>query len=115
MAPTQEQKDKNPRKFTTGAVRDQDTDKENYLDSVSWVALKRYAKYQNSATKGRYEDGNWRLGIPIKEYEKSMMRHIQKYLSNKYDGTNIEPEVDHLAAAWFNLQGIIHEEEKLKK
>lgn len=106
---------KSNRKFKSGAVRDTDEGKENYLDSISWPSLKRYSLYQNAAAnKHSYPLGNWKLGIPIEEYEKSLMRHLQKYLSNKYDGTNIEPNVDHLAAAWFNLQGIIHEEEKLK-
>ena len=103
-----------PRQFNTGALRDNDDSKENYIGAVSFIALKRYAHYQTDAAK-RYPDGNWRKGIPIEEYEKSLMRHLQKYFSNKYDGTNFEPNVDHLAAAWFNLQGIIHEEEKAKQ
>lgn len=63
----------------------------------------------------KYGRGNWRKGIPIESYEQSLLRHIQKYLVNKYDGAGLEPEIDHLAAALFNLQGIIHEEEKLKQ
>lgn len=104
---------KEDRIFKTGAIRDNDAGKEDYINSVSFLALKRYAKYQNEACERRgYPKDNWRKGIPIEEYEKSMMRHLQKYFSNKYEGTNIEPEIDHLMAAWFNLQGIAHEEEK---
>jgi hypothetical protein len=101
------------REFSSGAVRDVDTSKEDYIESISWITMRRYAFYMKSM-EDRYGRGNWIKGIPIEEYEKSMMRHIQKYLSNKYYGTDIEPEVDHLSAAMFNLQGIIHEEEKLK-
>jgi len=103
------------RSFETGAVRDTDEGKESYIDSVSFLALKRYALFQKNACEKRgYSKDNWRKGIPIKVYEESLMRHLQKYLSNKYEGTNIEPDVDHLGAAFFNLQGIMHEEEKLK-
>ena len=65
------------------------------------------------AQEVKYGRGNWKKGIPIEEYEKSLMRHLQKYLVNKYDGSNDEPDVDHLSAAMFNLQGLIHEIEKL--
>ncbi|MEK6882812.1 MAG: dATP/dGTP diphosphohydrolase domain-containing protein [Nanoarchaeota archaeon] len=102
------------RKFNTGAVRDSDEGKENYIGAISFTALKRYVHFQTEAAK-KYPDGNWRKGIPLEEFEKSLMRHLQKYFSNKYDGTSIEPDVDHLSAAWFNLQGIIHEEEKLNE
>lgn len=101
------------RKFATGAVRDVDTDKEDYIESISWISLKRYAKYMKKQ-ESKYGRGNWIKGIPIEEYEKSLLRHIQKYISNKYYGTKIESETDHLSAAMFNLQGLIHEEEKLK-
>lgn len=101
------------REFESGAIRDDDKNKEDYIESISWVTLMRYAKYMKSNEK-KYGRGNWIKGIPIEEYEKSLLRHIQKYISNKYYGTKIEPETDHLSAAMFNLQGLIHEEEKLK-
>ena len=104
----------NKRQFSTGAVRDVDTDKENYVESLSWLALRRFAKYMKKASS-KYGEGNWIKGIPLEEYEKSLMRHIQKYFANKYNGANLEPECDHLSAALFNLQGILHEEEKLKQ
>lgn len=103
------------RTFESGAIRGNADDKENYIGAVSWIALKRITKYQNEAEKkGGYSKGHWKKGIPIEEFEKSLMRHLQKYLANKYENANEEPEVDHLAAAFFNLQGIIFEEEKEK-
>lgn len=103
------------RSFKTGAVRDVDTEKENYIESVSWLSLQRYAKYMKRASS-KYGEGNWIKGIPEAEYEKSFMRHVQKYFANKYNGAKLELEIDHLAAAMFNLQGIMHEQEvnKLK-
>lgn len=103
------------RKFETGAVRDSEDGKENYIETTSYLAWKRFAVYMTKMA-AKYGSGNWIKGIPIPDYEKSLMRHLQKYLSNKYYGTNIEPDVDHLAAARFNLDGIMHEQEveKLK-
>lgn len=101
------------RTFDSGAMRGTAEGKENYIRAISWLAIKRVTIYQNEAEKkGGYSKGFWKKGIPIEEYEKSLMRHLQKYFANKYEGSNEEPEVDHLAAAYFNLQGIIHEEEK---
>jgi hypothetical protein len=97
--------------FDSGAKREIDDSKEDYIEGLSWLALARFAKYMTGNQK-KYGRGNWKKGIPIDSYEQSLLRHIQKYLVNKYHGANLEPEVDHLAAAWFNLQGIIHEEEK---
>lgn len=103
-----------PRTFDSGAMRGSNEGKENYIGAISWTALKRVSLYQNNAEKkGGYNKGHWKKGIPIEEYEKSLMRHLQKYFANKYENANLEPEVDHLAAAYFNLQGILHEEEKI--
>lgn len=102
---------KKKRKFKTGAVRDSEDEKEDYIESISWLAMKRFAKYMTKCAS-RYGKGNWIKGIPTDAYERSLMRHIQKYLSNKYYGSKSEIGVDHLAAAMFNLQGLMHEEEK---
>lgn len=99
--------------FSTGAKRDL-AGKEDYIETTSWLAMKRYAEYMTSK-QSIYGRGNWKKGIPIESYEESLMRHLQKYLANKYDGASFESNEDHLSAAWFNLVGIIHEQEKLKQ
>lgn len=98
-------------KFKTGAIRDTQTDKEDYIETISWTAFKRYAKYM-TGKKAKYGAGNFKKGIPIESYEKSLVRHIQKYLSNKYEGGTVEKDEDHLSAIVFNVFGIIHEEER---
>jgi len=101
------------RKFKSGSVRDSEDNKEDYTETISWIALKRYAQYMTSCQK-KYGKGNWIKGIPSDSYERSLLRHIQKYLSNKYYRAKIEPvepEIDHLSAALFNIQGLIHNEE----
>lgn len=95
--------------FTTGAVRDSQEGKEDYIETISWSAFKRYAQYMTGKKK-RYGQGNFKKGIPIESYEQSMVRHLQKYLENKYEGGNCEKEEDHLSAVLFNVFGIMHEE-----
>ena len=99
--------------FDTGAVRDNQEGKENYVETLSYLALKRYAVYMTACGE-KYGLGNFKKGIPIESYEVSLMRHIQKYFANKYEGASLEPNIDHLAAMIFNIQGILYEEEKLK-
>lgn len=97
------------RQFKSGAIRDDDTSKEDYIETISWTAFKRYAEYMTSK-KSRYGSGNFKKGIPIESYEQSLVRHLQKYLANKYEGGNTEKDDDHISAMVFNLFGIMHEE-----
>lgn len=98
------------RTFESGAIRDNDTSKEDYIETISWTAFKRYAQYMTSK-KVKYGAGNFKKGIPIESYEQSLVRHLQKYLSNKYEGGTIEKEEDHLSAMLFNIFGIMHNEQ----
>jgi hypothetical protein len=99
------------RKFKSGAIRDNEDQKEDYIETISWSAMKRYAKFM-TAMKSKYGEGNFKKGIPIDAYERSLLRHIQKYLENKYEGGQVEKELDHLSAILFNCFGIIHEEQR---
>lgn len=102
------------REFETGAVRDSGEGKEDYIETISWSAFKRYAQYMTGKKK-KYGQGNFKKGIPIDSYEQSLVRHLQKYLSNKYEDGNNEKEEDHLSAILFNVFGIMHEELRDKK
>jgi len=102
------------RRFKTGAIRDADDNKEDYIETISWTAFKRYAQYMTSK-KSKYGAGNFKLGIDIESYEQSLVRHVQKYLANKYENGDVEKEEDHLSAILFNTFGIIHEEERKAK
>lgn len=97
----------NKRQFSTGAVRDLADTKADMVEGVSWLALHKFAKYMdNKAT--RYGRGNWKKGIPPEEYLKSLVRHLQKFISEWEYGISEEHD-DHLSAILFNLQGIMHE------
>lgn len=99
--------------FASGAIRDSQEGKEDYIETISWTAMKRYAQYMTSK-KSKYGAGNFKKGIDIESYEQSLLRHIQKYLANKYEDGTIETNEDHLSAILFNVFGIIHEEERNK-
>lgn len=96
-------------KFETGAIRDAQDGKEDYVETISFTALRRYAEYMTGKKK-KYGQGNFKKGIPIESYEASLMRHVQKYYANKYENQGLEPNEDHLAACVFNIFGIMHEE-----
>lgn len=103
------------RTFESGAIRDveEESGKEDYVETISWTAFRRYADYMTQK-KAKYGSGNFKKGIPIDSYERSMTRHISKYFINKYEGGDLEKNEDHLAAILFNVFGIIHEEEMNK-
>lgn len=102
------------REFSTGAIRDNDDTKEDYIETISWTAFKRYAQYMTGKKK-KYGAGNFKKGIIDMSYQQSMVRHIQKYLANLYENDDTEREEDHLSAILFNVFGLIHNEEQRKK
>ncbi len=91
------------REFETGAVRDMAEGKGRF-DLIPPLALKRLAKhYEAGAIK--YGDRNWEKGIPNDSFIDSALRHINEYqLGDRSE--------DHLAAAVFNVFGLIHFEDK---
>lgn len=101
-------------RFTTGAFRDNDMDKPDFIETISWTALFRFAEYMTSK-KEKYGQGNFKKGIAIDSYERSLMRHIAKYLINKYEHGTHELAEDHLSAAVFNLFGIMYEESRTSR
>lgn len=101
-------------KFATGAIRDSQEGKVDFVETISYTAHERYARYM-TGKKAKYGVGNFKKGITIESYEQSLLRHIDKYFRNKYEGGNDEKDQDHLAAMRFNIDGIMHEEEVGKK
>lgn len=95
--------------FKSGATRESTDSKVDFVETVSFTAHHRYAKYM-TGKKNKYGPGNFKKGIPIESYEQSLLRHVDKYFRNKYEGGNDESGDDHLAAIRFNVDGIMHEE-----
>jgi len=105
---------KDKRIFKTGAVRDLDDTKPDFIEAISWTAFRKFGEYMTSK-KSRYGSGNFKKGIPIESYEQSLVRHLQKYFENKYEEGKQEINEDHLSAMVFNIFGILHEQERIIK
>ena len=106
--------------FETGAVRDSQVGKPDFIETISQIALLRFAKYM-TGKKSKYGDGNFKKGIPIESYKVSIVRHINKVLAaEEYRmrghevPAELEPNEDHLSAIVFNILGWMHEEELVK-
>ena len=90
-------------KYETGAVRDTNEGKIRW-DLLPIEALKRVAIHYTDGAK-KYDDNNWKLGIPTGRFVESACRHWSQYLLG-------ETDEDHLSAVIFNILGIIWNEEK---
>ena len=105
------------RAFETGATRDSNEDKLDYKGFLSMIAIKQFAEYMHSHRK--QADGsmrasdNWRKGIPVSAYEESMTRHVFEWLQALEAGDR-DKAFEIAPAIWFNLQGWMHEEGKLR-
>lgn len=94
------------RGFSTGAVRDVNEEKGRY-DLISPIMMERLAKLlQRGAVK--YSSRNWEMGMPLSVYMDSGMRHLFKFLEGHRDE-------DHLIAAIWNLQALLHIEEMINR
>lgn len=83
----------------TGAQRERADGKGRY-DLISPFFLKRLAiRLELGAAK--YKDRNWEKGLPFSWFLDAAIRHIEQWLEGQEDE-------DHLAAAAFNLMGIMH-------
>lgn len=106
------------RTFTSGATRDTDKGKLNYLKALSPLVLQRYVQYLDKhrlQTDGNYRDwDNWKLGIDKQTYRESRLRHeIAVWLlhegyevSDNHGPVDIE---DALCGIIFNAMGDLYE------
>lgn len=93
--------------FDSGAVRDTQDGKPNFLECFSPVAMWEYGMYMKGVSK-RYPPDNWKRGIPQESALVSAERHLlQLKMETEYgvppDGT------DHAAALMFNVMVYLHE------
>lgn len=92
--------------FSTGSWRDVRSGKGRY-DLISPIAEARLARLlEGGAVK--YGERNWERGQPLSRFLDSARRHLARYLEGHRDE-------DHLAAAAWNVQGMIHVEEMVKR
>lgn len=100
-------------KFNSGAIRDTQEGKNDFVETITYTGLDKFATYMTGKKK-KYGEGNFKKGIDIESYEKSLIRHWVKYMKNKYEGGQDEPDEDHISAIIFNAFGILHEQERNK-
>ena len=102
------------REFSTGATRDDDTEKLDFEGFLSPLVLHRYAQYMHEHRKqadGKMRDSdNWQKGMPEKAYMKSLWRHFMDvwmiWREHTPKGKIWE---DTLCAVLFNVQGLLFE------
>jgi hypothetical protein len=108
------------REFDSGATRDTAEGKLDYEGCLSPLALEAFGEYMlecsicSDGTK-RPSD-NWQMGIPFKEYMKSLLRHTwdvwkihRGYIVRDRKTGEIITMKRALCALFFNVQGYLHE------
>jgi len=96
--------------YETGATREAKDGKGNFY-LISPRVLRRLALHMEAGAKN-HAPRNWEGGIPYSSFYDSMIRHLLAWLQNKVEGT--KGEEDHLAAALWNLHGLVHTEEMVR-
>jgi len=108
--PTFDLKDGGSRKtYSTGAQKEDSakTEGKGRYDLLPPTAIRRVAEiYRRGALK--YQDRNWERGIPLSRFLDSAKRHLDQYQEGMQDE-------DHLGQACWNLLGLLHTEEMIKR
>jgi len=104
------------RTFSSGATRDNDENKLDYEAFFSAIVMERYARYMHEHRKQsdgtRRPGDNWQLGIPRKQYLKSLWRHFMDVflIMRGYARLAIAKNLDEaLCGVLFNVNGLLHE------
>lgn len=116
-------KKKTMRKFSTGATRDNDSQKLNYIGSLSPLVLKRFTQFMRDHNikdgKLKRDEANWKKGMPLQSYIESKMRHYMDFWIEHegYGEADIEEFIEMLCGDLFNTMGYLHTllVEQLKK
>ncbi len=110
-----------PRRFPSGATRDQDTTKFDYEGFLSPLALTRFAAFMHKhrvQSDGSIRDSdNWQKGMPRSSYMKSLWRHLMTVWGHHREvpAADCEDMEDALCGVIFNAQGYLHEIMKAKR
>jgi hypothetical protein len=93
-------------KFKTGAQRDRREGKGRY-DLLSVTAIRRWSQLMERGAI-KYEDNNWRKGMPLGRFLDSALRHLFQVLEN-------DTSEDHAAAVIFNISSYMETRERIEK
>lgn len=105
--------------FDTGATRNSDTDKYDYEGFLSPLVIERFGQYMHKnrhlADGSMRASDNWQLGIPLRKYIKSKMRHDHDmWMLHRGYKCREESIEEACCAIIFNTQGYLHELLKAK-
>lgn len=92
--------------FETGAVRDTQSGKGRF-DLLSPIVDKRLAIIMEKGAL-KYNPRNWEKGIPLSRFLDSAKRHLAQFIEGHVDE-------DHLGQAIWNLNGLMHTQELIKR
>jgi hypothetical protein len=108
------------RQFETGATRDLDVSKIDYEACLSPLVLECFGEYMLScsvqADGSKRPGDNWKKGIPLNSYIKSMLRHVWDVWKlhsgypaiDRKTGKPVTMKIA-LCAVLFNVMGYLHE------
>ncbi|TAL60607.1 MAG: hypothetical protein EPN85_06870 [Bacteroidetes bacterium] len=101
------------RKYSTGAIRGDDSEKLDYEGFLSPLAIESYAKYMHEHRiqadgKLRSSD-NWQKGIPLNDYMKSTWRHFMDMWKEHRGISTRDGMMVALCGVIFNTMGYLHE------
>ena len=92
-----------------GMLREDKTQKPNYLSYIDVRVLDRYARHMKEGEL-KHGRGNWKKGgYPAFEYLESLMRHFVALWAEK-EGFRSPNGEDHASAVLFNIMGFMKEE-----
>ncbi len=104
------------RTFETGANRDKNEHKVNYMGHISPLVTHRYGQYMHECRKmadGTMRDAaNWKLGMPMSVWLESLVRHTEdvKLIADGYPDLAQTPDMEKaLCAVLFNAQGLLYQ------
>jgi hypothetical protein len=103
------------RKFSTGAIRDDDKNKINYEKGLSPLVLEAYGEFMrgnNMMPDGSYRDeGNWKKGFTKQSYMESKWRHFMTtwMIHDEFiEDPTCAKIIKSLCAELFNTMGYLH-------
>jgi hypothetical protein len=95
----------------TGMVREDKSSKLQYLDYLDIPTLERFARHMHKNGEKHGVD-NWKKGgYPPRQYLQSLLRHAFD-LAKELDGIEPVTDEDHASAIWFNIQGLMYEQDR---
>ena len=114
------------RNFDTGATRDTEDGKIDYWGFISPKAMKSFGEYmmkhQKQADGKLRASDNWKKGIPMDAYLRSMFRHMMDVKAlldtssiDRMEGYAPDEAVELMNAILFNVQGWLHEAMKIRE